>query len=99
MNEAKRTGQEPVVDLIPTQAHGRSLLLDHGIDKAIQEYVDTTRAAGGVINTAIITVAAVGIVSSCDMTALRQLGGQYRNHPKLGQVVSQKDEIFKEKVL
>ena len=35
-----------------------------------QEYVEATRAVGGVVNTAIVMAAAVGIVSARDLTKL-----------------------------
>ena len=73
--EARSDTADPVVNSLPTEEQGRPLLLGQNIDKAMQEYVEATRAAGGVINTAIVMAAAVGIVSSHDITALRSHGG------------------------
>ena len=72
---ARSDTADPVVNSLPTKEQGRPLLLGQKIDKAIQEYVEATRAAGGVINTAIVMAAAVVIVSSRDITALRSHGG------------------------
>ncbi len=69
------TAAEPIVNSLPTKVQGRPLLLGLKIDKAIQEYVEATRGAGGVINIAIVMAAAVGIVSSRNITALRSHGG------------------------
>ena len=41
----------------------------------MQEYIKATRVAGGVVNTAIVMAAAVGIVSSSDVTKLKSHGG------------------------
>ena len=60
---------------LPTKAQGKPLLLGQDLDKAVQEYIGATRAAGGVVNTVIVMVAAVGIVSSRDMTKLSSHGG------------------------
>ena len=43
------------------KAQGRPLLLDQDLDKAVQEYIEVTRAAGEVVNTAIVMAATVGI--------------------------------------
>ena len=53
---------------------GRPLLLGQDLDKAVQEYIEATRAASGVVNTAIVMAAALGIVSLCDMTKLSSHG-------------------------
>lgn len=64
-----------IVKGLPTKAQGRPLLLGQELDKAVQEYIEATRAAGGVVNTAIVMAAAVGIVSSRDFTKLSSNGG------------------------
>ena len=73
--ERKHHPEDPVVKCLPTKAQGRPLLLSKDLDKAVQEYVEATRAAGGVVNTAIVMAAAVGMVSSCDVTKLSSHGG------------------------
>ena len=40
---------------------GRPVLLDQDLYKAVQEYIEATRAADKVVNTAIVMAAAVGI--------------------------------------
>ena len=47
----------------------------------VQEYIEATRAAGGVVNTAIVMAAAVRIMSSCDVTKLSS-HGRYVNITK-----------------
>ena len=59
-----------LVKCLPTKAQGRSLLLGQDLYKAVREYIEVTRAAGGVVNTAIVMAAAVGIISSRDVTKL-----------------------------
>ena len=73
--QKKNDPEGPVVKCLPTKAQGRPLLLGQELDKAVQEYIEATRAAGGVVNTAIVMAAAVGIVSSRDVTKLSSNGG------------------------
>ena len=49
---------------LPNKALGRPLLLGSELNKAIQDYLKALRAAGGVVNTAIVMVAAEGILSA-----------------------------------
>ena len=67
--------RDAVVKRLPTKEQGRTLLLGPELDKVVQEYVEATRAVGGVVNTAIVMAAAVGIVSSRDITKLSLYGG------------------------
>ena len=60
---------------LPTKEQERPLLLGPELDKAVQEYVEATRAVGGVVNMAIVMAAAVGIVSARDLTKLSSHGG------------------------
>ena len=46
---------------LPTKEQGRPLLLDQDLDKAVQEYIEATRAADKVVNTAIVMTATVSI--------------------------------------
>ena len=64
-----------VVDSLPRKSQGRPLLLGQEIDKAVHEYVEATRNAGGMVNTTTVMVAAVDIMSSCNVTALKSHGG------------------------
>ena len=61
---------DTVVKRLPTKEHERPLLLGPELDKAVQEYVEPTKAVGGVVNTAIVMAAAVGIVLARDLTKL-----------------------------
>jgi hypothetical protein len=64
-----------VVKILPTKAQGRPLLLGAELDKSVQEYVSALRVAGGVVNTAIVQAAALGIVGARDSGLLREHGG------------------------
>ena len=79
--QRKNDPKGPLVKSLPTKAQGRPLLLGQDLDKAVQEYIEVMRAAGGVVNTAIVMAAAVGIVSSRDVTKLSSYGG-YMNITK-----------------
>lgn len=48
---------------LPKMPPGRPLLLGSELDKTIQDYLKALRAAGGVINTAIVMAAAEGILN------------------------------------
>ena len=58
--KAKRL-RRPGGECLPTKEQGRPLLLDQDLDKAVQEYIEATRAADKVVNTAIVMAAAVSI--------------------------------------
>ena len=70
-----------LIKSLPTEVQGRLLLLGQDLNKAVQEYIEAMRAAGGVVSMAIVMAAAVGIVSSCDVTKL-SLHGEYVNITK-----------------
>ena len=53
----------------------RRPLLGQDLNKVVQEYIEVTRAAGGVINTAIVMAVAVGIVSCRNVTMVSSHGG------------------------
>ena len=80
---AKKNGdpEGPVVKCLPTMAQGWPPLLGQELDKAVQEYIEATRADGGVVNTATVMAAAVGILSSRQATKL-SLNGGYMNITK-----------------
>ena len=59
--QSKNDGEALEVKCLPMKAQGRPLLLDQDLDKAVQEYIEVTRAAGEVVNTAIVMAATVGI--------------------------------------
>ena len=49
---------------LPTKPRGRPLLVGTVLDKAIQDYINALRSAGGVVNTSIILAAAEGIIGA-----------------------------------
>ncbi len=63
------------VTSLPTKPQGRLLLLGQELDKAVQDYIEALRVAGGVVNTAIVMAAANGIISAKDVTLLASRGG------------------------
>ena len=64
----------PVVKSLPTKLQGRPL---HGaeLDKSVQDYINALRIAGGVVNTAIVQAASLGIIAARDPGLLREQGG------------------------
>ena len=52
----------------------KALLLGKELNKAVQVYIEATRAVGGVINTAVIMGATEGIVSARDISKLSSHG-------------------------
>ena len=60
---------------LPTKPQGRPLLLGQELDKAVQDYIEALRVAGGVVNSTIIVAAANGIVSAKDPSLLVSRGG------------------------
>lgn len=70
-----QAGKIVTVTSLPTKPQGRPLLLGQELDKAVQDYIEALRIAGGVVNTAIIMAAANGIISAKDVTLLTSHGG------------------------
>ena len=66
---------QPTVKTLPLKTQGRPLLLGVELDQAVQEYITSLRAIGGVVNTAIVIAAAEGIVSTRDASKLTSHGG------------------------
>ena len=60
---------------LPTKPQGRPLLLGQELDRAVQDYIEALRLAGGVVNSAIVVAAANGIVSAKDVSLLSSRGG------------------------
>ena len=67
--------EAPNVTSLPTKPQGRPLMLGKVLDTAVQDYVTTIRAVGGVVNTSICMAAAEGIVAARDQGLLAQHGG------------------------
>lgn len=68
-------GKDAAVTSLPTKPQGRPLLLGKELDKAVQDYIEALRIAGGVVNSAIVVAAANGIVSAKDASLLVSRGG------------------------
>ena len=66
---------EPIVNTLPTKAQGRLLLIGAVLDTSVKEYVNALRVAGGVVNTGIVQVAALGIIGARDPGLLCEHGG------------------------
>ena len=64
-----------MVKRLPAKEQRRPLLLGPELDKAVHQYIEATRAVGGVVNTAIVMAAAVGIMSARDLTKLGSHAG------------------------
>ena len=71
----KRETKDPTVKMLPMKSQGRPLLLGKELDESMQEYIKATRVARGVVNTAIVMAAAMGIVSLSDFMKLKSHGG------------------------
>ena len=65
----------PAVKSLPTKPQGRPLLLSAELDKSVQDYINALRVAGGVVNTAIVQAASLGIIAARDPGLLREHGG------------------------
>ena len=63
------------VKVLPTKTQGRPLLLGEELDKCVQDYIKNLREIGGVINTAIVIGATIGIVSARNYALLLENGG------------------------
>ena len=75
-SDSEEHKQEPIViSELETKPRGRPVRLGEQLDSLVQEFIVNLRAAGGVINTAIIRGAAEGIISYRDVSKLSSHGG------------------------
>ena len=65
--------REPLIKALPIKPRGRPVLLGE-LDLVVQDYIKNLRAAGGVVNT-IVMSAAKGIISAKDGGLLAESGG------------------------
>ena len=84
----------PVVKSLPTKTQGRPLLIGLELDQVVQNYVNALRTVGGVVKTAIVMVAAEGVVS-----AARGAWRAYTHYKDLGNVFFEEDGLCEEEVL
>ena len=68
-------GKDVTVSSLPTKPLGRPLLLGQELDKAVQDYIEALRTAGGVVNSSIVVAAAIRIVGAKDASLLTSRGG------------------------
>ena len=76
LHQNKQRGElTKVVKELDTKKRGRPLLLGPVLDNLVQSYLVQLRQNGGVVNSAIVRSAAVGIVKSHDANLLKCNGG------------------------
>jgi len=73
LKEKRQSGKMPVITDLVTKEKEKPLMLGIEMDRAVQ--ASSTRAAGGVVNTAIVMGAAEGIISARDVSKLVSYGG------------------------
>lgn len=73
--ERQRSGSELEIKKLPSQRRGHPLLLGEFLDNQVKEYIKSLREAGAVINSAIVTAVAEGIVKNDDSNKLSCNGG------------------------
>ena len=65
----------PLVSQLPKKKSGRPLLLRKDVDDCVQEFIESLRKVGGVVNTSIVMAAAEGIVAAKSPSSLAKHGG------------------------
>lgn len=65
----------PQVPVLPKLSQGRPLLLGQELDKTVQNFVESLRRTGGVVNTRLVIAATHGIVSARNPAILIEHGG------------------------
>ena len=68
----------PEVTVLPTKAQGRPLVLGKELDNIVQEYIESTRKAKGVVNTVVVIAGATGIAAAKDPGLLFEHGGHIK---------------------
>ena len=67
--------KETAINSLEIKRKGRPLLLGADLDAAVQEYIQSLRMVGGVVNTLVVMAAAEGIVAVRDVSKLVSHGG------------------------
>ena len=62
------------VNILPTKARGRPLLLGD-LDQFVQTYIKQLRATGGIINSDVVIAASKGVVTAKNRSLLKVFGG------------------------
>ena len=68
-------GTVPVVSCLTKKRSGRPLLLGNDLDDTVQEFIESLRKVGGVVNTSIVMAAAEGIIAAKNPSFLAKHGG------------------------
>ena len=71
----READEEDEIEYLPIKKRGRKVLIGQKMDAMVQDYIRKLREKGCVINTAIVTAAAKGILLSQDRTRLQEFGG------------------------
>lgn len=74
-NQTEEIESVPRVLALPKLTQGRPLLLGPELDRLVQNFVDSMRKTGGVVNTLIVMAGAHGIVSARNPALLVEHGG------------------------
>lgn len=75
VGEESTSNEAAEVNTLEIKRKGRPLLLGTDLDAAVQEYIQSLRMAGGVVNTLVVMAAAEGIVAVRDVSKLVSHGG------------------------
>jgi hypothetical protein len=79
VQEKRKAGEEPVVDVIPLQKRGRPLLTGEVLDGHAKKYIRCVRESGGVITSSIVVAAGNAIVKKHDSSLLAECGSNLTN--------------------
>ena len=75
--DPKKAGEAVTVETLETKERKRPLKLGEETDAAVQEYIESLRLTGTVVNSTVVMAAAEGIVAARDVTKLRQHDGHF----------------------
>ena len=75
--DPKKAGEAVTVETLETKERKRPLKLGEEMDAAVQEYIESLRLTGTIVNVTVVMAAAEGIVAARDVTKLRQHDGHF----------------------
>ena len=75
--DPEKAKEAVTVETLPTKEKKRPLILGEEMDAAVQQYIESLRLTGTVVNATVVMGAAEGIVAARDVTKLRQHDGHF----------------------
>ena len=75
--DPEKAKEAVTIDTLETKEKRRPLILGEEMNAAVQQYIESLRLIGTIVNATVVMGAAEGIVAARDVTKLRQHDGHF----------------------